>query len=259
MLSYFNRDPKSKIFLIFLGNYFTASIFSFVSLKPSTANFGLFEILLGSFGGFLFLTNFIIYRTNIKINGLSLSVSAMRVSLIIPTIISILIFNESIALINYIGIGVIIFSFMFAVDTKNFHNIFWILFLFTLTGLTDSLLKIYDEIGNQSNDSFIFMIFSSAFFFTLIVVLSRKTKFQLRSILYGLSLGIPNQLTTKFFMKGLETVKAAISYPFFASAIVLFSIISDIFIWKKKFNLKERLAFAFIIIGIVFLNISNHW
>lgn len=252
----YQKDKNLQILQVFLGNYFLASIFSFFSNNTNFSQLRIFDILIGCITGFLFLANFIVYQKNIKVNGLSLSVGVMRISLIIPTLLSIIVFTENILLINYIGIGIVLFSFTFRTETRNFHNLFWILFLFFITGITDSMLKVYDSVGLPEDGGFVFLLFSSAFIFNLIWFLLKRNKIVWKYFFWGMLVGIPNQLTTRFFLNSLQTVKAAIAYPLLASSVVVITILCDIFIWKKKFTIKQRIAFAFLVLGIVLLNIK---
>ncbi len=251
----YQKDKKLQILQVFLGNYFLASIFSYISNTTNFSDVRFLDILLGCITGFLFLANFIVYQKNIKVNGLSLSVGVMRISLIIPTLLSIAVFSENILLINYFGIIIILFSFTFRTETRNFHNFFWILFLFFITGITDSMLKIYDTIGLPQDGAFVFFLFGSAFIFNLIWIGIQKRKIILKYFLWGMLLGIPNQLTTRFFLDSLQSVKAAIAYPLLASSVVVITILCDIFIWKKRFNVKQRFAFALLVVGIILLNV----
>ena len=254
---FFQKNEKADIMWIFLGNYFLAAIFSLFSEKISFHNINSFDIYLGIFTGFMFLNNFLIYEKNISINGLSLSVGVMRVSLIIPIFLSTFLFKEYVGLPNYAGILVIVLSFILMTETRSFHNIFWIILLFVMTGITDSTLKIFDQYGSPDKSIFIATIFSTAFILTIGYLIVLKRKFNWISILYGLLLGIPNQLTTKFFLKSLDSVPAPIAYPAYASGVVVFTILSDLFIWKKYFTKKQRIAFILIVIGITLLNIKK--
>jgi drug/metabolite transporter (DMT)-like permease len=255
LLFLYQKDRNLQIMLVFLGNYFLASIFSFAFNDTSFHEIRAFDLIFGVVTGFLFLANFIVYQNNIKINGLSMSVGVMRISLIIPTFVAILFFNEQIHLINYIGIGIILFSFAFQTETRSFHNFFWILFLFLITGFTDSMMKIYNSVGLQKDGAFVFFLFASAFVFNLIWLIVKKKKFIWKYFVWGLILGIPNQLTTRFFLNSLETVKAAIAYPLFASSVVLITVFCDLLIWKKRFSAMQRIAFGFLVLGIAMLNI----
>ncbi len=220
------------------------------------ANIRLIDILLGVITGFLFLYNFILYQQNIKINGLSISVGIMRISLIIPILVSLFIFSENISLLNYIGIVIIISSFMLITKTSLKLNLLFLFLLFIITGIQESMLKIYDVVGLSEKGAFILFVFSSAFLFNLLWNVIKKQKMEVRSLLYGFILGIPNMLTTKFLMEGLVTVPGAIAFPFVASSVVVLVFLSDIFIWKKEFSLKQKISFILLILGITFLNLQ---
>jgi uncharacterized membrane protein len=242
---------------IFFGNYLLATFFSFFSQHISFQNVNYFDILLGIFTGFMFLNNFLIYEKNISVNGLSLSVGIMRVSLIIPIFLSTFLFKEYIGLTNYLGIAIIVFSFVLMTETRTFHNLFWIALLFVMTGITDSSLKIYDEYGSADKSVFIATIFTTALILIIGYLSFFRRKFNWISIGYGLLLGIPNQLTTKFFLKSLDFVPAPIAYPIYASGVVILTLLCDLFIWKRYFTYKQRIAFILIVVGITLLNIRH--
>ena len=256
LLTLFKVREKIKIFQVFLGNYLVASLFSFFSMNNNFSSLHVLDYSLGIFAGFMFLVNFIVYQKNIHANGLSLSVSIMRVSMIIPSAVSILLFFDKINLLNYFGISVIVVSFFILADTRKFHHFFWLLLLFVVTGISDTTLKLYDEIGYQDNTMFVFILFSSALVFNFLLIMLRKEKFHLLSLGCGLILGIPNQLTTRFFLSSLKFVPGSLAYPISASGIVVVVILSDILIWKKRFNAKQRIALFLLLIGLIFLNLK---
>jgi drug/metabolite transporter (DMT)-like permease len=251
----FSKGKKVDIIIIFLGNYLLASIFSFLQIRPGSFSVGPFEILFGLFTGFCFLYNFIVYQKNITINGLSLSVGVMRGAVVIPTFMSVLFFADRISTFNFFGILVILFAFWFISEKNTIRKFIWLVVLFIISGVTDSTLKVYAELGRPDQASFVFILFLAAFLFTLFWVWKTKRVITMKYFLFGLLLGIPNQLSTRFFLWGLETVPAPLAYPMTASSVVVLSILSDILIWRKIFTPKQRLALVFLIIGIVLINI----
>lgn len=254
LLLIYTRNEKNDILFIFLGNYIVASLFSLVTALPHGLKIGRFDIWFGALTGLLFLTNFIAYQKNIRINGLSLSVGTMRVSVIIPTLIAVAFFADKISVVNIIGIGVIITAFGYVTDTKTLRNFLWLVFLFVVSGLTESTLKIYSELGNPGQNPFLFVVFTSAGLLTLLLLIIEKRILHVKSLLYGFALGIPNQLSTVFFLKGLKTIPATVAYPLIASGIVIVSILCDLFIWKKSFTVKQRIALGLLIAGIVLIS-----
>lgn len=255
LLVIFTKDKSNDILIIFLGNYIVASLFSLFSSISKGISFSGFDIWFGALAGMLFLVNFITYQKNIAINGLSLSVGTMRVSVIIPTLIAITCFADVIGWVNVTGIVIIITAFIYMTDIKKLNNMIWLLSLFLISGVTESTLKIYNEFGSINQNPFLLVVFASAGIFTLILILISKRKFQLTSLMYGCFLGIPNQLSTLFFLKGLKAVPATIAYPVYASGIVIISILSDILIWKKLFSPKQRIALGLLVSGVLFISL----
>ncbi|MBN1949367.1 MAG: hypothetical protein JW784_06455 [Candidatus Cloacimonetes bacterium] len=255
LLILFKRDPRRDILLIFLGNYFLATIFSLATNEHSLSRIGSAELILGGLGGIFFLVNFLIYQKNITQNGLSLSAGMMRVSLIIPTFVSLVLFSEKIGSAAYLGIVTVLAAFIFLTNARSYQNFFWLVILFVITGVTDTILKLYDETGSQQPGLFMIILFAAAFSGNLILVFQKRRSFNLRYFIYGMILGIPNQMTTRFFLGALESVPAAVVYPLFAAGVVALCFLTDIFLWKKKYRIRERWGILMLIIGIILLNI----
>lgn len=257
LLKLYSRDEKAPILIIFSGNYLFASIISQLLNRDPLSISRPFDIAAGAMMGMLLLVSFLVYEKNIQKNGLSLSVSVMRSSLLIPIVFAILVLGERVSAFNYAGIGIILFTFFLMSGNQPPGNLIWILLLFGVAGVTDSFFKIYDVYGSNSEALFLFFSFSAAFIFNIILILRAKCRFQLRYFLYGIVLGIPNQLTAFFFMKSLKTIPAAVAYPMFSSSIVLMSIATDIIIWRSKFTRKQAGIFILMIFGVILLNLGR--
>lgn len=256
LLMLFNRDKNIDILVVFIGNYFVAAAVSLSSARLSThPSISLPEFALAIFAGALFLYNFFVYHANIRINGLSLSVGVMRSAVIIPTLFSALIFGDLLKGSTAFGIGILILAFWILTGKQKLHNFIWIGLLFLITGATDISLKLFSHYGKAPQGLYLCFLFSSAFLCTLIWFLFTRRKPPLKSLLYGFVLGIPNQLSSLFFLKGLDSVPATIAFPLVSSGIVSFSIISDAILWKKRFSLSHYIALSLLILGIVLINL----
>lgn len=255
LLMLVGRKGKISMLPIFLGNYFVASIFSYLSLPKLIAPVPVFDLTFGLVTGALFLANFWVYQKCIVVNGLSLSVGVMRIAMIIPVIISLFAFRESLSLLNMAGIALGLTAFVLKSEPKSLHNLLWILALFAISGLTDASMKIFKELGSGNEALFVYLIFSSAFIYTLLAIILGRISFPVMAIVYGFILGFPNRLSTVFFLNGLDSVPAAIAYPLVAVMIVVGSIISDIVLWKKQVNRGDVLLWALLIFSLIMLNL----
>lgn len=255
LLMVFNRRGGKNILPVFLGNYLVASLFSLASLPSLRVELPAFDIALGALTGACFLLNFWVYQRSIVVNGLSLSVGVMRIAMIIPILLAVAVFRESLSFWNILGIGIGIAAFSLKGNPKELHNLLWIAGLFLISGLTDASLKVYKELGSGAEPAFILIIFASAFVFTLLAILLGKVPLSAASLLLGFLLGIPNRLSTVFFLQGLDSVPAAIAYPLVAVSIVLLSILSDILLWKKKATRRDGLLWALLLLSLILLNL----
>jgi len=255
LLMYYKSRREVAILPVFLGNYFAASLFSYAVLDPSNTVVRGIDLGFGVLTGMLFLLNFIVYQRNIIANGLSISVGVMRIAVVVPLLLSVLVFDEKISGLNLIGIVLALSVFSFRSDRRELRNILLILLLFMVSGLTDSTLKLFDELGGGGSELFVYLVFTSAFMITLLGIVIGRIRVELRSIGFGLVLGIPNRFSTVFFLMGLERTPAAVAYPATAAGIMLMSILSDVLIWKRLFSLREGIMFAVLAISVVLVNL----
>ncbi len=250
-----DNDPRSAMLPVFLGNYLVAALFSFISVPIGGFTLSGFDLGLGISAGALFLANFWVYQRSIVINGLAISVSVMRVAMIIPVLVSLFIFAERLKVINLVGIALALLAFILKPNQSSIRNLLWLAGLFAVSGLTDLSLKLYKEWGSGTEAFWIGIIFSSALLFTLILIIIRKVKLGWLPLLFGFGLGIPNRLSTVFFLKGLVSVPAAIAYPVTASGIVLVSIVSDALFWKRIPARREIAMYCLLAISLALLNL----
>lgn len=252
LLKHFSKLNGISNLQMFLGNYLIASLLGFVFTIGKNFNLYINDIILSMLSGLFFLLGFILYLNNISKNGLSISVSTFRISLIIPIVGSIILFKEYLSFLNYFGILLILFSFILFGTQRNKYDLKLIIFLFFVAGTGDFFPKLFKQYGHQNPDSiFLFMNFISAFVFNLIYVLIKKEIFLYKSLLLGIILGIPNFFMTLFLMKAFNTVPATLAYPLLSSSIVILTMATDYILWKKRFTSKEYFIFAMIITGII--------
>jgi len=229
----FQKDKNSFILFILLFNYLTASFLGFFQNGIQNFEINFFDSLLAFIIGFLFFINFFIYDRNIKNNGISFSISVMRISLPVPTIVSIIFFKEKIRTSFMIDLVFLTMGFILLGYVKKSLNIFLIFSLFFIFALSDTDLKIFDVYGKSSPSLFLFFLFLSAFLVNLVTIFFVKKRLNYKNILYGIIVGIPNYLMSFFFLKSLEFISASIAYPLLGSGIVGGGILTDIFFWKK--------------------------
>jgi multidrug transporter EmrE-like cation transporter len=99
-------------------------------------------------------------------------------------------------------------------------------------------------------------VFTSATLIALTISLIQKKMIVSKYLLWGVLLGIPNQLTALFFMKSIEQIPAVVAYPTLAASVLVGSVASDALIWKSRFTRKEVMLLTLILIGVILINIK---
>jgi drug/metabolite transporter (DMT)-like permease len=150
----FRKASESKTYVrnILFINYITAASF----LLPFLVGPG--EIIFGyswkiwfllTLIGIVFVVNFFLYSRCLAINGVGSSVTISRLSAIIPVLVGLLYFRESISLFQKLGIASTFFLFLILVRRKDvFEEIrrpALLTILFVLSGIGDSLVSLLNS------------------------------------------------------------------------------------------------------------------
>jgi drug/metabolite transporter (DMT)-like permease len=173
--------------------------------------------------GGLFIGNFFIYSKSVDVNGVGVSVAAMRLSLLLPVLISVLGYRETLSVGGWIGVG-LVFGALYLLMPKHskqqlsaggISTGFLLLFLFLGTGLADSSLKIFEEewSAGLTELEFMAMVFFSAFIIGLIVmIITGSNIINKKELRLGLLLGLPNLYSSIFLLYALQEMNGAIAF-----------------------------------------------
>ena len=217
-----------------------------------------FTIVLGIINGFLYLYSLILLQKNIKNNGIILTSLFNKLGILIPVLMSILLFHEIPTILQITGIVIAIIAIIYMNYNKNELNKinFILLYMLLMAGITDSMSKIFEEFGNPVlSDQFLLYTFSSALIFCMIVVFVNKQRFTLEEIKYGLCMGIPNYLSSKFLLLALHQILAVIVYPTFSVGTIITITLAGLLLFKEKMTMIQVIAMIAIMISLVLLNL----
>lgn len=215
-------------------------------------------IILGIINGILYLLGFILLQSNIKKNGVILSSLFMKLGILIPLIISILIFKELPSYIQVIGFVLAISSIIFMnikkEETKSFK--FGLIILLVVNGITDAMAKVFEEIGNPLlSEQFLFYTFLFALILCFCLMLLKKQRIHKEELFFGLLIGIPNYYSARFLLASLQSVLAVIVYPTYSvGTIIVVSTIGVIF-FKESLDKYQKISMVGILLALILLNI----
>ena len=250
-------------------NYFVATtaacLYAFAKGYPGVNFEILFQPFLLSIGvGVLFIANFFIYSKSVFYNGVGISIAMMRISLIIPVLLSTLWYLEVLTTHQWTGILLVFITlFLLLPNKKSFiktdqsiSNGWLLLLLFLGTGIGDASLKYYEMEYSQtiSKELFMGMVFMTSFWIgTIYLIYKRSLKFTKEEISIGFAIGVPNLLTSIFLISALERMNGAIVYSSVNVLTVLGGTLIGVFIWRDKFSTTQWFGIILTLVAIVLL------
>ncbi|MDZ7720831.1 MAG: EamA family transporter [Balneolaceae bacterium] len=219
-------------------------------------------ILLAIGIGIIFIFNFFIYSKSVDLNGVGISIAAMRISLIVPVLLSTIWYLELLTLNQWIGVILVFLILYLLLPNKKtlFRGSFnagWLLpILFLFTGIGDGSLKIYESEFNQilSKGEFMGMIFFTAFLVGAGTVLyKREWQFKKMDFLIGACIGIPNMLAAVFLIEALERMNGAVVFSLVNVLTVIGGTFVGVIFWKDRFTKLQWLGIVLTIFSILLL------
>jgi len=244
-------------------NYAMCSVMSLfyagsVNLFPAESGIG-FAVLLGVVSGAMYLGSFMLLQWNIRVNGVVLPATFMKLGVIVPTLTSILAFGEMPRAAQVAGIALAIIAILLIQLEKGggrAKNALGLVVLLIAGGSTDVLSKIYEEIGNSAlSDQYLLYTFFVALVLCVLVAVYKKQKLTAMDIAFGLLVGVPNYFSARFLLLSLSAVPAVIAYPTYSvGTIVLITLVGRVF-FKERLTRRQIIAMSVILAALVLLNL----
>jgi drug/metabolite transporter (DMT)-like permease len=217
------------------------------------------------FLGTLFIFIFNVMALTSQRNGLSVAAVAGKMSLVIPVIAGLWLYEESISWMKIAGILLALISvYLTSVKSKEGlkfkkSSLLFPLILFLGSGIIDTTIK-YAEITHvSSGDESLFsaICFVMAFAIGVVVLIYEATQkrfINLRSITAGIILGIPNYYSIYFIIKTLKNgMESSVVYPINHVGTVLFTSLLGILLFKEKLIPKNYIGIVAAIAAILMI------
>ncbi|MBA3665993.1 MAG: EamA family transporter [Bacteroidetes bacterium] len=230
-----------------------------------------FPIAVPLGGVFLFIF-YLISQTTQRISIATASV-ANKMSVVIPVLFSIFYLHEELPLLKLCGVCLALLAvYLASASSSNepyLKKLAWLpILVFFGSGFIDVTLNYTNAFKiKSSNDSAAFttVTFLSAFCFGIIVVLyqlvtqkaSVKTFFNVKNIIAGIALGVPNYFSIYFIFKSLDThiLNSAQLFPVLNLCNVALAAITGWLIFKEKLSVKNIAGIILALIAIILIAI----
>lgn len=205
--------------------------------------------------GFIFISTFYVTTITSQRNGLSVASVASKMSVIIPIILGVFLYDETLGNVKILGIIIALIAVYFTSkketgEIQQASNLVFPILVFIGAGTIDSSLKYLqtfhvpsNQIGLFSSVTF-FCAFSVGILILVFFSLKGKIKFAGRNILGGIALGLPNFFSLYYLVKMLEAkaFESATLFTIHNIAIVLVSTFVGIFFFKERISMRNALG-----------------
>ncbi len=261
----YNDARDGNPLLLLSGNYLIAALISFFYvLTDASATISAETVIFGILLATLFVYAFFAFAKAVSAAGTALATVSSRLSVIVPLLLSIVIYGEEPSLYQLSGMIIAIFTiilFYFSLKSDGSKKLQIIDYLYLLAvligiGLNDFAMKIFQQWRPAAEKSYFMMIiFSAATIYTFTILLFKRIPLERIVLIRGGVLGVPNMFSTFFILLALAQLPAIVVYPVTNIGIILLTTIGAAVIWKEKLNLYGKLALISGIIAIFFLGI----
>lgn len=266
----FHKFGVQTLFAIIV-NYFVAALVGLlfysgtisVSNIPSQSWFYSTLIL-----GFLFIVVFNLMAKTAQTVGVAAASVATKMSFILPVLVGVLLFNEALSILKVLGmllaIAAVYLTSKKQTTAKNaikkeIHVLLLPVFVFLGSGLIDISLKYLQEKIVPSNELSLFSatVFLSAgiigVVFIGVTAIKQPLKINIKNILGGIALGVPNFFSIYFLLKALEigNLNSASIFTLNNVAIVLCSTFLGILLFKEKLIRENWQGIALAVTSII--------
>ena len=214
--------------------------------------------------GILFIVVFnLMARTSQRL-GVSVASGATKMSLVIPVVVGVLLYSDSLGALKIMGIVLALAAVYFASlrDSRleyNKINLILPALVFLGSGIIDSSIKYLQEnyVPAEEFPLFSAAVFAAAAIAGSVFILIKSTKgpirWSSRDVVGGIALGIPNFFSIYFLLRALanNNLNSASIFTINNVAIVMFSTLLGILLFREKLSKKNWAGIAMAVVSIL--------
>jgi drug/metabolite transporter (DMT)-like permease len=256
-----------------VANYLVAAVFGlalFGSLQAAIEIPGKSWFWLSCVLGSLFISLFYLMATIAQKIGVATASVASKMSVVIPVIAAVLIYNDSFSSLKIIGIVLALAGLYLATQKGKTvirdPKLLWLpVILFFGSGLLDTLLKLAENKFVPPEDQLLFipsifmMAFVFGFLFTTIQAFRNKNfKVESRSVIGGIFLGIINYGSIYFIWNALAqpAAESSMVFPVANMGVVAASALAGLALFKEQLTIKNWLGIIICVGSIAIIAFS---
>ncbi|HAW51335.1 MAG TPA: hypothetical protein DCX54_03245, partial [Flavobacteriales bacterium] len=256
---------QTNTFLVIVLNYIFAGAIGWIMEgggfvdKVIQSNWAAVTVLLGAcFVGMFYLMAVTTHRS-----GTSSTVTANKMSVVIPVAAAFLLYDDDVSILKILGITLALIGIFLVTRSKQTErnqgrNVWLLILIFAGSGMIDTIIKLIEQKYLSGTDviAFTSVLFLTAFVMGMLIVLLqlKKTRrtFNARMIFLGLLLGIVNFGSIYFLVLALKHggIQSSVLFPLNNIGIVITATVFSILLFKEQLS---SFKIAGIVVSIVSL------
>ena len=214
---------------------------------------------MGAVNGFFYLAGFVLLQRSVKENGVVLSSVFMKLGLLVPMVVSVVLFGELPSAVQSAGFCMAVAAIVLINWEKGQMSVKIradLLLLLLAGGSGDAMSKVFEELGDPIlSDLFLLCTFGAALILCLCLAVRKKERIGLWETMFGLLIGVPNYFSARFLLRSLEDLPAVIVYPSFSVATILVVTLAGVCFFRERLGKRQWVALLAILLALALLNL----
>ncbi|MBQ0130456.1 MAG: DMT family transporter [bacterium] len=216
--------------------------------------------------GFWFIFTYLLMTTSSQRSGVTITSLSSKLSVVIPTTLGVVLFHEKLNFIATCGIILSIVALCLVVSkgkSETTQRKSWLLplVIFFGTGIGDMLMKFTERLNQNDDMTFMiaFIYFIAMLFGIGIVVfdlVKGKSKWQWKSALGGLGLGLVNFFSSYCMYQGMSMFDNSFLFPIYNIGVVSVTALTGWLLFKEKLTWKNYIGLALAIIAVILITLK---
>jgi drug/metabolite transporter (DMT)-like permease len=220
------------------------------------------SVIMGS----SFIPLFVLIAYCTKVDGITTTTIANKLSLAIPVLFSVFLYNEQLSALKVAGILLAFPAVYYTTRIKEANDkpqgLFLPALLFLCSGLLDTFINYLQRRFLNNADvqaAYTIHVFATAAFIGIVTItilaLLKRTQLHWRNVVAGICLGIPNFFSIYFFIRFLNSgfMHSSAAIPVLNIGILMASTLTAILFFKEKLSSLRILGLVLSVMAILFI------
>lgn len=246
----------------FTMNYFAASLLALAVSAPESGAWlppAPITIVLGIVQGALYLGCFVLLQSNIQRNGVILSSTFSKLGVIVPILLSVVLFRELPSVLQTAGVAAALAAIILLQGRRDdgpARSRMVLLLLVLVSGVTDSLAKVFEQFGRMEQSSlFLVCTFVTALILSIGIMAYRKERIGRWEILMGCLVGLPNYASGYFLLGALDDLPGVLVYPSYSAGTILLVSLIGVLAFGERPQRRQWWGMGVVLLALICLNI----